>query len=283
MVPDPPSRPLLIPLYPPAESADPSFAAPISIVTAQDASEPSTSAATSSNLRPIKSAKPVKRRHWVINRNGPTRTRIKDAGDEDVVPAWKTPREPVATDFGSYATLPSILALENKLQNVGEDLGSEVKLLDVLRRNLDSASPVPDPASSLSDQTAPTEEDSYWRGRATEAETYIRDIVYGGADGLAYARSLAEFLTPSEPVVSQPPPSPQSRSCSRILTPCSAVERAATRIWRAWHACGPVGRGERARPPDRRTPPCPPRCRAYPQQSPAHPAPDAPIHLIRPP
>ena len=202
MVPDPPYRPLLTPLYPNAESADPSFPAPINIVPAQDSSEPSTSTTTASSLRPIKSAKPAKRRHWIINRNGPTRTRIKDVGDEDTVPAWKTPREPVATDFGSYATLPSILANENQLQNVGEDLGSEAKLLDVLRRNLDQAPPVPASTTLPPDQEAVAEEDSYWREKAAEAEAYIRDVVYGGADGLAYARSLAEFLTPSEPVVS---------------------------------------------------------------------------------
>ncbi|KAM5545551.1 hypothetical protein V8D89_000589 [Ganoderma adspersum] len=200
MVPDPPYRPLLIPLYPTAEPADPSFPAPISIVPAQDTPEPSTSTVTTSNLRPIKSAKPAKRRHWIINRNGPTRTRIKDVGDEDTVPAWKTPREPVATDFGSYATLPSILADENGLQNVGEDLGSDARLLDVLLGNLYQAPPAPISVTPPADQNASADEDSYWRGRATEAEAYIRDVVYGGVDGLAYARSLAEFLTPSEPV-----------------------------------------------------------------------------------
>jgi bromodomain-containing protein 7/9 len=29
---------------------------------------------------------------------------------------------------------------------------------------------------------------------AAEAEDYIRDIVYGGVDGFAYVRSLAEFV-----------------------------------------------------------------------------------------
>ncbi|PIL34622.1 hypothetical protein GSI_03401 [Ganoderma sinense ZZ0214-1] len=201
MVPDPPSRPLLVPLYPTAESADSSFPAPINIIPAHDPPESSSSLVTASKLRTIKSAKPAKRRHWIINRNGPTRTRIKDVGDEDAVPAWKIAREPVATDFGSYATLPSVLADENKLQNVGEDLGSEVRLLDVLRRNLYQV-PSASASSTTSppDQTASAEDSGYWRGRVTEAEAYIRDVVYGGVDGLAYARSLAEFLTPSEPV-----------------------------------------------------------------------------------
>nr|VWO95524.1 Histone acetyltransferase [Ganoderma boninense] len=201
MVPDPPYRPFLVPLYPNAESADSSFPAPINIIPTQDAPESSSSTVTTSKLGPIKSAKPAKRRHWIINRNGPTRTRIKDVGDEDTVPAWKTPREPVATDFGPYAALPSVLANENKQQSVGEDFGSEARLLDVLRQSLHQVPSVPAPAStSPPDQTVGAEDDSYWRGRTTEAEAYIRDVVYGGADGLAYARSLAEFLTPSEPV-----------------------------------------------------------------------------------
>ncbi|KAI1793692.1 hypothetical protein LXA43DRAFT_1000031 [Ganoderma leucocontextum] len=203
MVPDPPSRPLLVPLYPTTEPADPSqppFPAPITIVPAQDIPEPSMSTAGSSHLRSIKSAKPAKRRHWIVNRNGPTRSRVKDVGDEDAVPAWRTAREPVATDFGSYTALPSVLANENKLQDVGADLGSEARLFDVLRRSLDHTPCAPSPATSPPDHMTVADEDGYWRGRAAEAETYIRDIVYGGADGFAYARSLAEFLTPSEPV-----------------------------------------------------------------------------------
>jgi len=38
--------------------------------------------------------------------------------------------------------------------------------------------------------------DGYWTTqRAAEAEEYIRDVVYGGVDGLAYVRSLAEFVS----------------------------------------------------------------------------------------
>ncbi|TBU42040.1 hypothetical protein BD309DRAFT_963932 [Dichomitus squalens] len=208
LVPDPPSRPLLVPLYPPAEPEEPAqsqYPAPVNIIPSQDIPEPepepSTSTSTSSTLRRIKSAKPAKRRHWIVNRSGPTRVRIKDTGDEDVVPVWKTPREPVATDFGTYATLPSVLAQENRLQDVGADLGSEARLFDVLRRSLYSTPSVPSTEAHSTDQKPSVDEDSFWRGKAAEAEAYIRDVVYGGVDGLAYARSLAEFLTPSAPVV----------------------------------------------------------------------------------
>lgn len=39
----------------------------------------------------------------------------------------------------------------------------------------------------------------YWSNqRAAEAEDYICETVYGGVDGLAYVRSLAEFVAPSQ-------------------------------------------------------------------------------------
>ena len=40
-------------------------------------------------------------------------------------------------------------------------------------------------------------ENGYWVRRGRQAEDYLRDVVYGGVDGLAYVRSLAEFVTPS--------------------------------------------------------------------------------------
>jgi len=38
-------------------------------------------------------------------------------------------------------------------------------------------------------------ENGYWTdGQAAEAEEYIKDVVYGGVEGFAYVRSLAEFV-----------------------------------------------------------------------------------------
>ncbi|KAI0750376.1 hypothetical protein C8Q74DRAFT_364477 [Fomes fomentarius] len=202
MVPDPPSRPLLTPLYPTLEPSDPSqplFHAPVSIIPIQEIPDPSASVAPTvpvASSSKLKYIKPKKRRHWVINRNAPSRSRAKDVAEEEVVPAWKTPREPVATDFGTFATLPSILAEERKTRDLGTDSGSEDKLFDVLRESLQQ--PADAPHAVKSETT--TNEDSYWESRAAEAEGYIRDVVYGGVDGLAYVRSIAEFLTPSEPV-----------------------------------------------------------------------------------
>ena len=203
MVPDPPSRPLLAPLFPtadPTESSAPPLPAPVNILPVKEIPQPSASTSTSpstptNGAQKSKYIKPAKRRHWVINRNAPSR-RTRDVVEDESVPAWKTPREPTATDFGTFATLPSILAQDRK-RDVGTDLGPEDKLFNVLRNSLEIPS-----ASTAPDIHMETDEEGYWKGRAAEAEAYIRDVVYGGADGYAYVRSLAEFLTPSEPVVS---------------------------------------------------------------------------------
>ena len=148
----------------------------------------------------LKNIKPKKRRHWIINRNASSRARAKDLAEEETVPAWKTPREPVATDFGTFATLPSVLVEEQKGRDIGADLGSEDKMFDVLRETLEEQHPHPSKAEMKEEM----DEDSYWRNKVVEAEAYIQDVVYGGIDGVAYVRSVAEFLTPSEPVVSAP-------------------------------------------------------------------------------
>ncbi|RPD66425.1 hypothetical protein L226DRAFT_479067 [Lentinus tigrinus ALCF2SS1-7] len=196
MVPDPLSRPLLAPLYPTADPTEPSappFPAPVNILPAKEIPQPlaSTSTSTSSGQK-LKNIKPVKRRHWVINRNPPSR-RARDVTEEEPVPPWKNPREPVTTDFGTFATLPSVLAEERK-RDIVTELGSEDRMFDVLRRTLEI------PSRSTSDTNMEMDEESYWKGRAAEAEAYIRDVVYGGVDGYAYLRSVAEFLTPSEPM-----------------------------------------------------------------------------------
>ncbi|KAI0773069.1 hypothetical protein BD413DRAFT_311580 [Trametes elegans] len=202
LVPDPPSRPLLEPLYPSLEPPDPSrppLPAPVNIIPAEDVPTPSGLAP----LPPLQSTsrtKPSKRRHWTIVRNS-TRGRARDAvPEEEPVPPWKTPREPYATDFGTFALLPSLLAEERRVSDVGSQLGSEEKLFDALRLSVQSPKAGPRNSTTSEEVKMETDPDSYWEGKAGEAETYIRDLVYGGVDGFAYVRSLAEFLTPSEPI-----------------------------------------------------------------------------------
>ncbi|KAI0643446.1 hypothetical protein C8Q79DRAFT_979029 [Trametes meyenii] len=205
VVPDPPSRPLLNPLYPPLESSDwsqPSLPAPVNIIPVDDVQEPPTLSAPAPTPKQTGRAKAVKRRHWTIVRNAPTRGRARDVAEEESLPPWKTPREPVAADFGTFAILPSLLAEEQKLSDMTAQLGSHDKLFDAVRQSCEpraASSSQPKHSEDVKMETGVGEE-GYWEGKAAQAETYIRDVVYGGVDGFAYVRSLAEFLTPSEPI-----------------------------------------------------------------------------------
>ncbi|OSC99606.1 hypothetical protein PYCCODRAFT_1479750 [Trametes coccinea BRFM310] len=199
-VPDPPSRPQLDPLFPtlpPSDPSKPTLPAPVNIMPTEDVVQPASLSASTSAPKQSGRTKPAKRRHWTIVRNASTRGRAKDAVDEEPTPAWKTPREPLAADFGTFAVLPSILAAERRVTDVGSELGSEEKLFEAVRQSVE----IPVASSSRSAEVKmEANEDLYWEGRAAEAEAYIRDVVYGGVDGFAYVRSLAEFLTPSEPI-----------------------------------------------------------------------------------
>ncbi|OBZ72828.1 hypothetical protein A0H81_06717 [Grifola frondosa] len=200
-VPEPPSRPLLTPLFPtlpPSDPSEPPFPAPVNI---PPSSTPPPVPTLSSNKHPKLKTKP-RRRHWTIVRNPPGRGRAKDKEDEESEPQWRTPREPVATDFGSYATLTSTLAQERGFVDVGTELGSEEKVFKAVRESIEGR-----PAKRQKVEDAPIRSaDDYWRGKIGDAEEYIRDVVYGGVDGLAYIRSLAEFVTPSEPMKSDGEP-----------------------------------------------------------------------------
>ncbi|KAF8057477.1 hypothetical protein FPV67DRAFT_1566035 [Lyophyllum atratum] len=143
-----------------------------------------------------------KQRHWLIVRN-PTRSKFKDKDDEAEAsdgPSYQTSRELHATDYGSYAALAGILEKEVRRRNVlGREGEEEDKVLQVLRDTLDSEAAMGiTPSDSASGDTALRINDYWSTQRAAVAEGYIRDVVYGGIDGLAYVRSLAEFVTPDD-------------------------------------------------------------------------------------
>ncbi|KAI0324847.1 hypothetical protein GY45DRAFT_1438799 [Cubamyces sp. BRFM 1775] len=203
LVPDPISRPLLDPIFPPLETSNPTrppLPAPVNILPTENVPTPSAlSAAASASKQPGRT-RPPKRKHWTIIRNAPSRSRAKDVAEEEPIPLWKTPREPVAADFGTFATLPSLLAEEQRLKDMSAGLGSEERLFNAVRQSVQAPAASSSQCESADVKAETTGEEDYWKGKATEAEAYIRDVVYGGVDGFAYVRSLAEFLTPSEPI-----------------------------------------------------------------------------------
>ena len=132
---------------------------------------------------PELTATPTKRRHWTINRHS-GRGRAKD-GDEEDAPTSLPRREHATTDYGSMSTLMADLTALTTTQSISD----QPKLFDLLRNSVDGRD------SSSAPDTDPTE------ATALNAQDYIWSLLYGGVDGLAYVRSLAEFI-------GSPPPSP---------------------------------------------------------------------------
>ncbi|KAI0919683.1 hypothetical protein AcV5_001679 [Taiwanofungus camphoratus] len=207
-VPDPPSRPLLTPLYPtlpPSDLTQPSLPAPVNVPPTPILPSLSSSNSTQSTNGRCK----TKRQHWAIIRNAPGRGRVKDKDDDDYVPLWKVPREASATDYGAFGTLVGLLAKERGVRDVGAGLGSEERLYKTIRTSLDETT---EPTKhrleiDIKDVEMQDVDQQYWKWKDRVAEEYVRDIVYGGVDGLAYVRSLAEFVDRSAPLESscEPP------------------------------------------------------------------------------
>lgn len=132
---------------------------------------------------PELTATPTKRCHWIINRH-PGRGRARD-GDEEDAHISLPQREHATADYGSMSVLMSDLATETTIQNIND----QPKLFDLIRNSIDGRN------ISSAPETDPTE------AAALTAQDYIWSLVYGGVDGLAYVRSLAEFIgnTPQSP------------------------------------------------------------------------------------
>lgn len=133
-----------------------------------------------------------RKKHWNIVRSAPARRR-DTAADESQVALWKTPREHHASDYGTFSVLQERVAQEYGLQNIGQDLGSEGQLFPSIRRTVDRGVVWNDP--SLANDDLDLTEQGFWARRGRQAEDYVKDMVYGGVDGLAYVRSLAEFVS----------------------------------------------------------------------------------------
>lgn len=108
------------------------------------------------------------------------------------------PREAHAIDFGSFALLAGELAEEMRRRGLAPSVEKEEEAnLDLIRSSFDyqdRANTLGGTSSTTSD-TADLLANGYWTAqRAAEAEEYVKDVVYGGVDGFAYVRSLAEFV-----------------------------------------------------------------------------------------
>jgi len=133
---------------------------------------------------PELTATPTKRRHWTINRHS-GRGRAKD-GDEEDAHTSLPQREHATTDYGPMSILMADLAREVTMQNIND----QQTLFDLLRNSIDGRD------TSSAPNTDPTE------AAALNAQDYIWSLIYGGVDGMAYVRSLAEFVGSPRPLPS---------------------------------------------------------------------------------
>lgn len=154
---------------------------------------------------------PKKRRHWTIVRNVPARSRAKDkesdATVDDAKTAWKIPQFAGPTDYGTFATLlgelaaSAVGAVGASNTGVAEYMyGSEQRLFATIRSTVEHRGVRKREAEEDQEHTDEDgeEEQTFWTDEcAEEAWDYLRDVVYGGVDGYAYVRSLAEFVAPS--------------------------------------------------------------------------------------
>ncbi|KAL0578297.1 hypothetical protein V5O48_003708 [Marasmius crinis-equi] len=198
LVPDPPARPYLTPLYPPLLPSTSQYTSqsqtpqpPAQFPTAVNLPREHTTLISDINEQPPQF------RYWTIQRNVNARNRTKDKEeerDENDDSDWKVPREAHTTDFGSYALLAAEIAEEMKRRGTFKD--EEEGTFSLIRESLDPESSTNRPSENLKNFiVSPLQH--YWSvNRAIEGESYIRDVVYGGANGLSYVRSVAEFLTP---------------------------------------------------------------------------------------
>lgn len=138
-----------------------------------------------------------KLQHWTITRN-PPRNRARDAEDnEDSTGAHLGKRRRVveAMDYGSFSQLTGLVAAENGVlaDDFDEVFGTEEKFLNSLKISLEKLTR----PAEMQDKMDIDGEKALDLELVVESDEYVRDVVYGGIDGLAYVRSLAEFVSVS--------------------------------------------------------------------------------------
>lgn len=133
----------------------------------------------------------------------------------DAKVAWKVPRDAGPADYGTFATFLGDLAASAVGPNTGSATGSagtgvaeyiygsEHRLFTTIRsavehRGIKRKRQVELDELHTGDNKEDEGRETFWTDdRVEEAWDYLRDVVYGGVDGYAYVRSLAEFVAPS--------------------------------------------------------------------------------------
>jgi bromodomain-containing protein 7 len=206
LVPDPPcAAPLVTPLFPPPPSQQQdssqqiTLPLPINVPLPTEIPTPTPiPAATAPSATPVSQPTPTesksKYRHWTITRPAPQRGKTKDPTVEERAPTpeWRKPRPLHTADYGLF---PSFATTgPSSPGGKSEALATQERLFGALYASLEN------PAVAVgSSETSTSSSASIINKRptatATDAQSWLREVVYGGWDGLAYTRSVAEFVT----------------------------------------------------------------------------------------
>jgi len=205
LVPDPPCTiPLVTPVFPPPPSQqDPSqqitLPLPINVPTPTKIpiSATTTPAAPVSQQTPTESDSKSKYRHWTITRPTPQRGKAKEPTVEErpPTPEWRKPRPLHTADYGLF---PSLATTDSSSPGgKPEVLATQEQLFGALYTSLEnSAVAVSSDSETSSSSTINKQATATATATATVAQGWLREVVYGGWDGLAYTRSIAEFVAP---------------------------------------------------------------------------------------
>ncbi|KAI0247260.1 hypothetical protein BJV78DRAFT_1285690 [Lactifluus subvellereus] len=179
LVPDPLCAPLVTPLSAPPARDSPQINLPLPINVPPPKNLPAPPAPAP------QPAGSTKYRHWSVIRSAPSRGKAKETAEErPLTPEWRKPRPLHTTDFGLFP----VLATNPSPGGAAEVLGTQEQLFEALRTTLENTTP----SETSVDQ-------------AVAAQSWLREVVFGGFDGLAYMRSVAEFVTPSPTAHDQGP------------------------------------------------------------------------------
>jgi bromodomain-containing protein 7 len=192
LVPDPAcAAPLVTPLFPPSlqDSSSQQITLPLPINVPLPTQIP-TAPATTTPAAPVSQptlaeSSKSKYRHWTITRPTPQRGKAKDPAVEErpPTPEWRKPRPLHTADYGLFPSLA--VTSPSSPGGKPEALATQERLSEALYASLENPA---DPSGTTINKR-PT-------ATATVGQSWLREVVYGGWDGLAYTRSVAEFVTP---------------------------------------------------------------------------------------
>ncbi|KAF7290811.1 Bromodomain-containing 7 [Mycena indigotica] len=208
LVPDPLTRPLLTPIFPPPPPKPQSNNVHASATPSRDTPDPigETPAPNITNLYPLPTllpqdlrptpipSIPSNLRHWTVHRNFGNRRPLDPPPVYER--SWEEPREAHILDFGSFAKVAGLL--HSRIGGVVPELHDEAEKLakDAVKATVEAPPRHLSTLTNVFEVRATEPEKEYWgKERKLEAEGYIIDMLYGGVEGLAYVRSLAEFIS----------------------------------------------------------------------------------------